>query len=205
RQVLQHQVGVDQVEGVVREGGQVGGLVQVERDAPPAPVQPAGLCQHGGGDVDPVDRLEVPGQRVGEPAGAAAEVQGAAGAVPDAQLGEAGEGPVDLRGAGGEELLVVPAAVALVRVDADRPQRLGRSQPGPVPADLVQAHRAHSLLRRLVDQVLIYLRLPSGIALIPAMINGEGYGTCCIVTLSYAVTSTGRPPGRGRERHARIR
>jgi hypothetical protein len=144
--MLQHQTRIDQVEAGVREDPEVRTGVMQERAAGLASHQAFGRVQHGYGDVDSGDGVEIAAQGGGEAPDATAEVKRRGPQLADPKLAQAVERSGDLSLAGGHELADIPPPAAPVRVNADCPERIGESQLGPVAGEPGQhaMPRSHS-------------------------------------------------------------
>ena len=138
--VLQDDVGVDEVERVVVEEGKVVAVVDVVPAAVAELIQLTGPLDHRRGDVDAVALGERARERLREPADTAAEVERAAGFHLDAELAHPREYLVDFVDTGAKEFLEVPPVPASVGTRDDRPVGITTTPLVPVTLEFVQIH-----------------------------------------------------------------
>ncbi len=138
--VLERDVGVNEIEVGGGERAQVPALVENVFAAIGEAVVAAGEFDHRRGNVYANDGFEVAGQGLGQPAGAATEIervffrgQWVSGFK---VIHDAGDFP----DAGGEELIHVPAVVVLARRGEDGPIRIALAEDGPLPLQRSEAH-----------------------------------------------------------------
>ncbi len=146
--VLQHDVAVDEVEGLVCEHGQVWAGVDNVLTTPSVPVEPGRALNHRRCDVDTDAGLEVVAERLGEPSDATAKVEGAALRRGHAENLEFLQHLIDLVPPCGKELIHVPQVSLVMIVGEHGKKRILVSPRGPVARNpsqrLVHARPSHS-------------------------------------------------------------
>ena len=140
--VLEHDVAVDQVERGVGELAQLVAVVEHEAHAAGPLRERSRLVQHRLGDVHADALVEVGGERLGQAADAAAEVERRAVLERVAESAGAAHERAHATLAGAQQLVGIPASEALLGVRHHRPVGIDAGQVLPVAAVLDEGHGA---------------------------------------------------------------
>ena len=142
--MLKDQPAVHHVEGRCRKTAEVDAADHVEA-APALPlVQVAGAGDHRARSVDAVHRLEMVGERAGDPSDATAEVQCSLTSRAWRNPPEIGEESTRVVAAGGEKSVDVPRRRAGVTWNQNRAEWIAAAERVPVGVEATQIHRARS-------------------------------------------------------------
>ena len=140
RNVLKDDIRVDESETPAGEGQWRFGMGQIATVE--VRVECFCLPDHGGGNVDAHAIGKAAGERLGEPAHAAAEVECFAAKVGQmAKALDMAQNDIDLELAGSQELREVPATLGFGRVGQDRMQRIALGERLPIVLQL--SERGH--------------------------------------------------------------
>lgn len=146
--MLQDQLAVDEVEAAVGEIEQVRRAIQHEATALATTVVASREPQHPRRDVDAHDLVEAVGERAGHPADAAAEIERAPAAEPDAARTQQRLQRGDFQLSPRKELLERPAAALLVGRGEHRPERVTLGELVPMKAQPRQTQGGEQGLHR---------------------------------------------------------
>jgi hypothetical protein len=138
--VLQHDVGIDEVEDSVVEQREIVTFVDVVVAAVAETIELAGALDHRRRDVDPVALREAAREGLGQTPDATTEIERASGRVRDAEIAQPRVQIVDLVDSGREEFLDVPVVGTAVGTREDREVRISAPPLVPVALQLVEIH-----------------------------------------------------------------
>ena len=143
REVLEDDVGVNQIEAFVFEEGQVVGGVYMIVAAVSVPVERAGTIDHRRRDVHAVARFIVLAERLRQASDAAAEIERAPARRARHHRVDPRHQPANLLDAGCEKLSGGPAAVAPGRIAEDCPERIVLPERIPLTLEGFEIHVTH--------------------------------------------------------------
>src|SRR5436190_4116225 len=138
--VLEHDVGIDEVETPVLEPGEIRPVVQVVVARSRVTVVAVRRFDHRRSDVDTPNLVEPGSKGLGEPADPTAEVEGAAVREGHRERPDEVHHLFDLLFSGQEELVCVPLPAALVVVREVRPERIGLPERIPMTPQALDVH-----------------------------------------------------------------